>query len=190
MGAALVAAGGGALAGASAAVLAVVGALWRNAVALRIEDDEAARAFAGAGGLEAGVAQEEVEHAALAGVHGLEAERLAGVFDLVDGSVGGIADGAGAGCLVAIGVEGDAVVILGLEAQHFGGDVFEGAEQFSIVAEEEIAVRALALDIDVATLEAIGIHGTGTGRDAILQAQTSCGGQEPHQGCDFLCSYS
>ena len=98
-----------------------------------------------------------MEHAALTGVHGLEAEGLAGVFDFVDGGVCGFAEGAGAGGFVAVGVEGDAVVLFGLEAEHLGGNVLEGAEEFSITGEEEITVRAFALDVDVAAFEAIGI---------------------------------
>ena len=84
----LVAAGSGAAAGPVAAFSAAVGALGGNAVAGWVKDDEAPRTFTGAGGLEAGFAEEEMEHAALAGVHGLEAEGLAGVLDLRNGFVG------------------------------------------------------------------------------------------------------
>ena len=90
----LVAIGGGAAAGPVAALRATVGALRRDAIAFGVEDDEAARTFAGAGGLQAGVAEEEMQHATLTGVHGLEAEGLAGVLDFLDGSVGCLAEGA------------------------------------------------------------------------------------------------
>ena len=184
----LVAAGGTAAGWSAAAVGAVAGGLRGDAVALGIEDDEAAGSFAGAGGLEAGVAQEHVEHAALAGVHGLEAEGLAGVLDLIDSVVGGVAEGAGAGGFEAVGVEGDAVVVLGLEAKNFGGEVLEGAEDFAIVRQKEVCVRALAFDVDVAALEAVGIYGTGAGGDAVFEAKTTGGGKQPHEVCDLFCS--
>jgi hypothetical protein len=114
----LVAVGRRAAGGSAAAIIATVGAALgcfrRDAVAFGIKDDEPARAFARAGGLEAGVAEKEMEHPSLAGVHGLEPEGLAGVVDLVDGSVSGIVESVRAGSLIAIHVEGDAIVVVGL----------------------------------------------------------------------------
>jgi hypothetical protein len=49
-----------------ASLSAVVGALRGNAVAGWVEDYEATRTFTRARGLEAGLAEEEMEHAALA----------------------------------------------------------------------------------------------------------------------------
>ena len=118
-----------------------------------------------------------MEHAALAGVHGLEAEGLAGVFDLVDGVVGSVAEVGGAVSLIAVVVEGDAVVFVGLEAEDLGGDVLEGAEELGVAVEEEVGVGTLALDVNVASLEAVGIRGTGTGGDAELEAEATGGGQ-------------
>jgi hypothetical protein len=184
----LVAVGRRAAAGASTALSVLVRALRGDAVALGIEDDETAGTFARAGSLEAGVAEKEMQHAALAGVHGLEAEGFAGVLDLVDGGVGGSAEGAGAGCLEAVGVEGDAIVVFGLQAQHLGGDMFEGAEELAIAAQQDFGVGALALDVDVAALKAVGIYGSGSGGDAIFEAESPGGGQQSHQGGDFLSS--
>ena len=81
--------GGAAALGAAVAA----GGLGGDAVAFGVEDDEAAGTFAGAGGLEAGVAEEEVEHAAFAGIHGGKAEGLAGVVYAIDGVVGCVAQG-------------------------------------------------------------------------------------------------
>jgi len=184
----LVAGGGGWPAGGAVVAAVVAGGLGGNAVALGIEDDEAPRAFAGAGCLEARVAEEEVEHAALAGVHGREAEGLAGVFDLVDGVVGSVLESAGAGGLEAVGVEGDAVVIFGFEAENLGGEVFEGTEEFAVTGEEEIGVGTFALNVDVAAFETVGIAGSGTCCDAVLEANTTRGGQQPHErGYRFCC---
>jgi len=187
----LVAIGGG-TAGAAAVGVAGVGArgalglFGGDAVAGWVENDESAGAFSGAGGLEAGVAEEEVKHSALAGVHGLEAEGLVSVFDLIDGRVGCVAYGAGAGGLVAVGIEGDAVVVIGLEVEHLGGDVFEGAEELAVGAEEEFCVGAFALDVDVAAFEAVGIYSSGSGGNTVLEAHAPGGGEEPHEDCNFF----
>jgi hypothetical protein len=123
-----------------------------------------------------------MEHAALARVHGLKAEGLTGVFDFVDGGVGGILESAGAGSLVAVGIEGNAIVIFGLEAKDLGGDVLEGAEELAVAREQEIAVRSLALDVDVAAFKAVGVNGASASRNAVFEAELTRGGQQPHEG--------
>jgi hypothetical protein len=183
----LVAMGGGA-ARCAATFRTVVRTLGWDAVALRVEDDEAARAFAGAGCLQAGVVEEEMKHAALAGVHGREAEGLAGFFDVIDGGGSGLVQSTRTGGFEAVGVEGDAIVVVGLEAQHLGGEVFEGAKELTIAGQKKLGVGALALDVDVATLEAVGIRCPGTGSDAVFEAKTAGGGQQPHQSGYLFCS--
>jgi hypothetical protein len=185
---ALVAAGWKLAAGSAAALRAIVGAFRGDAIALGVEDDEAAWTFARAGRLQAGVAEEEMQHAALARVHGLEAEGLAGVLDFLYSSVSRGAKGAGTGGLEAVGVEGDAVVIVGLEAEHLGGKMFEGAEELAVVVKQQFGVGALALDIDVAAFEAVRIDGTGTGCNAVFEAKSTGGGEQPHQSGNLLSS--
>jgi hypothetical protein len=129
-----------------------------------------------------------MEHAALAGVHGRKTEGLGGVLHEIDGCVGSGAQGARARSLEAIGVEGDAIVFIGLEAEHLRGKVFEGAEELTIVGQKELRVGTFALDVDVAALEAIGIDRTGTSSDAEFEAEAAGGGQQPHQRGYLFCS--
>ena len=75
-----------------------------------------------------------MQHAALAGVHGRETEGLAGVSYVRDSGGGGVAESTRARGLEAVGVEGDAIVVVGLEAEHLGGEVFEGAEELTVAA--------------------------------------------------------
>jgi hypothetical protein len=113
------------------------GAIGWDEETIRIEGDEAAGHVAGAGGAEAGLVQEEMQGAAVAGSHGLEAVGLAGGTDVVDGGGGGLAHGPGAGGLEAVCVEGDEIEVLGFEAQHLGGDMFEGVEEFAVAGQEQ-----------------------------------------------------
>jgi hypothetical protein len=88
---------------------------------------------------------------------------------------------AGALSLVAKGVKGDAVVLLGLEVEDFGGDVFQGAEELAFIVEQEIGVGAFALDVKVTALEAVGVGGACAGGDAVLEAKASSRGEQPHE---------
>jgi hypothetical protein len=121
-----------------------------------------------------------VEHAALTGVHGRKAEGFACIVNVIDGFVGCITQGKSAGGFVTVDVEGDAIVIFGLEVEDLGGDVFKGPEYFTFAGDEKICVGTLAFDVDVAALEAVGIDCPGTRRDAVFEAETTGGGQQPH----------
>jgi hypothetical protein len=107
-----------------------------------------------------------VEHAALAGVHGREAEGLSSVVYCVDGVVCSVLQGAGTGGLVAVGIEGDAVVIFGFEAEDLGSDVFESAKEFAFAGEKEVGIGPFAFDVDVAAFEAVRIDCASAGSDA------------------------
>jgi hypothetical protein len=154
-----------------------VRAIRRDLVALRIEDDGAARAFARAGRLKAGVFKEEVEHTALARVHGWEAEGLAGIVDLIDGVFCGVLKCCGTSGFVAVGVKGDAVVVFRFEAKHLGGEMFQRAEQFAITLDEQRSIRAFAFHVDVAAFEAVGVRCARACGDAVLETETAGGGE-------------
>jgi len=105
-------------------------------VTFGIEDDEASRPIAGRGRGEAGLGQDQVEHAALARGHGGKRERAARGSYLLDGCFGGELEIAVTGGLEAFGIEADAVVVLGFEAENLGGDVLDGVEEFAVVGKE------------------------------------------------------
>jgi hypothetical protein len=118
-------------------------------VAFGIEDDEAAWAIAGRGRGEAGLGQDQVEHAALARGHGRKREGATCGSYLLDGCFGGELEIAVARGLEAFGVEADAVVVLGFEAENLGGDVLDGVEEFAVVSQEQRGVGAGQLYLDV-----------------------------------------
>ena len=66
--------------------------------------------------------------------------------------------------------------------------MFEGAEEFAVVGEQQVGVGTLALDIDVAAFEAVGIDGAGSSGNAVFEAKSPGGGEQPHKGGDFLSS--
>ena len=107
---------------------------------------------------------------------------------MIDGGIGRCTQGARAGGLEAIGVEGDAIMVVGLEAEHLRGEVFEGAKELTIVGQKQFGVGAFALDVDVAAFEAVGIGCTGTRGDAVFEAEATSGGHQPHErGYCFCC---
>ena len=103
--------------------------------------------------MKAGVADEEVDKAALAGVHGGEAEGLAGAGDFVNGLLGGPLELLVAARFVAGGVEAERMVLLGGEAEELCGEVLEGVEEFGAAVEEQGNVGAGEVDAE---------HGIGT----------------------------
>jgi hypothetical protein len=120
-------------------------------MAFGIEHNEATGAVVGGGGGKSGVSQDEVEHAALSRGHRRECVGLACGSDLLDGGVGGELEIAVAGRLEAFGIEADAVVVFGFEAEDLGGDVFDGVEEFAAMRQEEGGVWAGQFDFDVGT---------------------------------------
>jgi hypothetical protein len=105
-------------------------------VAFGIENDEAAWAIAGRGCGEAGLSQDQVEHAALSRGHGGKREGAACGSNLLHGCFGGELEIAIARGLEALGIEADAIVVLGSEAENLGGDVLDGVEEFAVVSQE------------------------------------------------------
>jgi len=90
-----------------------------------------------------------VDQASLAGGHGGEGVGLAGGADLLDGGFGEEFELTVAEDFEVVGVEGDAVVVLRLEAEDFSGDVLDGEEEFAVPGEEKWGVRAGEFDSDV-----------------------------------------
>ena len=152
-------------------------------LAFGVEDDEAAGAVAGGSSRQAGGAEGKVEQAALAGVHwreGVGASRGAYLFD---GSFGDHLQLAVAEELEVFGVEGDAVVLLGFEAEELGGEVLNGVEEFGVAGKEERGIGAGEFDGELGRWLRLGlclrwILGlAGGGEDLELQLQAAGGEQ-------------
>jgi len=92
-----------------------------------------------------------MQDAALARRHGREDISSRGGADLDDGGAGEAVQLTVPLCLESAGVEGDAVVLFGFEAQHFGGEVFDGEEELSVAGGEEMSVRPGEFDDDLGT---------------------------------------
>jgi len=118
-----------------------------------------------------------MHHATLAGAHGFELVGLAGVFYVIDGLFGEFAEVGGTFGFETVGVEGDAVVVFGFEAENLGGDVLERTEKLAFFVEQKLCVGAFALDVNVTSFEAVWISRTGASRDAELKPKTTGGGQ-------------
>jgi hypothetical protein len=95
---------------------------------------------------------------------------LAGGADLLDGGFGEEFELTVAEDFEVVGVEGDAVVILWLEAEDFSGDVLDGEEEFTVAGEEKRGVGAGEFDGDVRL-------GGGSGRDRKGSASGAAGGR-------------
>jgi len=144
---------------------------WR---AFRVSHNEAAEAFSAAGGLDFVVGLErEVEHAAFSGTHRSKLVWLAGANDAGGGGLGSELEFAGAESLEVVGVEGDLVVLFGIEADDLGGDVFEGAKDFAAAFGDEFSIRAGELDVDFAGFEAVGVGRSAASGDAIFHAKSA-----------------
>jgi hypothetical protein len=83
-----------------------------------------------------------MQQAAFARGHGWKGVWLAGGAYALDCSGGGGAEFAVAVGLEAVGVEGDAIVLLGLKPQDLGGDVLDGVKEFTVAVGEEWGVGA------------------------------------------------
>ena len=85
---------------------------------------------------------------------------------MLDSVRGRVFDLAGAESFEVLSVEGEQVVLFGLEADHFGGYVLERAKQFAVAAGDEGGIGARELDVDLASLEVVGVGGARAGGDA------------------------
>ncbi len=80
---------------------------------------------------------------------------------LLDCLRGGVAHLAVAVGFEVVGVEGDALLLVGLQAQDLDGDVFEGVEHLTVVGGEDLGVGAAELDVEGA-LRVIALPGGGS----------------------------
>ena len=99
------------------------------------------------------VAKRDVEHAALATVHRIKAEGLARILYLFGDGSGAQAKLFDAQRAVIVGVEGNARMIVGMQAQHLLRDELESEEQLGAIAEEQIDVFAGEFYRDVRTFK-------------------------------------
>jgi hypothetical protein len=99
------------------------------------------------------VAQRNVDDAALAAVHGIEAERRSGSLDLVGRGEGAHPQFLDAQSPVVICVEGDSRMLVGMHSQHFLRHQFEAQKQLGLVGEKQFDIAALEFDGEVGALE-------------------------------------
>jgi hypothetical protein len=92
-----------------------------------------------------------VEQPSLARGHGREGVRLAGGTYLLNSSLGRELKMAIAGRFETFGIEGDAIVVFGLEPENLCCDVFDGVEEFAVLRQEEGSVGAAEIDFDAWT---------------------------------------
>lgn len=162
-----------------------------------IENDEAAGDVSGGGGGQAGLAEEEMEQAAFAGVHGREGVGPAGGADAFDGGVCAEAEFALALHFEVGGVEVDLIVLLGLEADDLGCKVLDGVEELGVAMEEEWSVGAGEFDAEVRSGRGrvggrarggagLGLHLAVAGRDFEVEVQTPGGLEDLEEGLDLL----
>ena len=94
-----------------------------------------------------------MDNAALAAVHGIEAEGLAGVLDLLRRGGGGKAELGDAERAVIVGVEGELRMVVGRHSQRFHGDVLEREKQLGLVGEQEVGIGPAELHHDFRILD-------------------------------------
>ena len=116
------------------------------------------------------IAQRNVDDAALAAVHGVEAKRRSGSLDLVGRGEGTHSQFLDAQSPIVIGVEGDSRMLVGMHSQHFLRHQFEAKKQFGFVGEKQLDIRAFEFDGDIGVLE-IGV-GVAPGLDKEIELKT------------------
>lgn len=102
------------------------------------------------------VAQGDVDHTALAAVHRVEAKRRAGVLDFFGRGAGTDAEFLDAQSAIIVGVEGNARMVVGVEAENLLRHEFESKKKLSAIGEEHFDVVTQELDYDVGVFE-IGV---------------------------------
>ena len=88
------------------------------------------------------VPQGDMNGAALAAVHRVEAERLTGMFHLFRGGVGAHPQFSDAEHAVIIRIEGETRMVFRRHAERFHGDVFEREQKFRAVHQEQVDIAA------------------------------------------------
>jgi hypothetical protein len=86
------------------------------------------------------VAQGDVQHAAFAAVHRIKAERRACVLYLLGGGQCADAQLFDPQSAVIVGVEGNARMVVRVEAQHLLGDEFQGKQELGSICQQQFDV--------------------------------------------------
>lgn len=94
-----------------------------------------------------------MKDAAFARGHRREGEWLASGSNLLDSHLGHEVKFAIASGLEAFGIERDPVVLLGLEAEDLGGNVFDGQKKLAIAGQKKRRIGASELDSDLRILD-------------------------------------
>ena len=116
------------------------------------------------------VSQRNVNDAALAAVHRVEAEWRSGPLDLISRREGAHPQFLDAQSPVIVGVERDSRMLVGMHSQHLLRDQLEAEQQFCLVGEKQFDIIAFEFDGEVGVLE-IGI-GIATGLDDEIEVKT------------------
>ena len=125
-----------------------------------VDDDLAVLAHADAFGADArDVLEGEVDDAALARGHGIEAKGLLGGLDAFGGNARGHTKFFKTEGAIAAAVEMNFLVIDGIEAQGAKGEMLEGFEHFGAMFEEEFFVAAIEVGDDFGIATGVWSHG-------------------------------
>jgi len=124
-------------------------------------------ALPGGRGAESAGGKGEVKETALVRGHGLEQEGAAGLKDAGDGAASLGAEGLVALLAVVAGVDGEKVVLVGLQAANLKGEVLDGAEDLGVAGGEDGRVGARDGGDEVR-------NGAGVGFDLAGEIQLSC----------------
>ena len=134
-----------------------------------------------------------MEHAALARGHRREGVGLPCGAHFLNGDLGHKLKFAVAVGFEAVSVEGDAIMLFGLEAKDLCGNVFDGVEKLPVAGEEKWCIGAGEFDRDfrgdigrggdlgwnsrrcTGGVAGAGLHLAVAGKDVGLQVQTACG---------------
>ena len=77
-------------------------------------------------------------------------------------------------------------MLFGFEAHDLGRDVFQRPQQFASALGQEHRIRPGHLHVNLAGFKAIGITGSRTGGDPVLQSQAAGGGKSLEECCNLL----
>lgn len=110
-----------------------------------------------------------MDHATLAAIHGVEAERLGGPFHFFRRGVGAEAKLGDSQHTEIVGIEGQARMIVGGETESLHRDVLQSEQEFGLIGKQELDIGSLELDDHFRILD-LGIGGI-SGLDFILDVE-------------------
>ena|ERR1700678_905463 len=145
-----------------------------------------------------------MEHAALARGHRRECVGLPCGTHFLNGNLGHKLKFAVAISFESVGVEGDAIMLFGLEAKDLCSNVLDGMEKFPVAGKEKWCIGPSEFDSYpgggwrggnlgcgsrrlTGGVAGVGLHLAVAGKDVRLQVQTACGTEYYQEVCYFLC---